>query len=102
MIELLGSSVDMLGTCSGASRGWISVAPREESVVWADTSSFARYEFYPGSSPGSEFIMMILPALTATGFNNYGAFRSMALALSDYYSHIGGSGRPIIQLQLTR
>jgi hypothetical protein len=101
MMHSLRSSVDMLGSCSGASRGWISVAPREESLVWADTSSFARYEFYPGDSAGSEFIRMILPALSAANFNNYGTFRSMALALSAYYSHIGNAGRPMIQIQLT-
>ena len=101
-IHMLRDSVDMLATCGGASDGWISVAPRLTHSLWPDTADFARYEFYPGESPGSEFIQMILPALSSTDFNHYGTFRALSIVFSEYYSHLGGSGRPMIQEQLTQ
>lgn len=101
-IHMLRDSVDMLATCGGASQGWISVSPRLTHTLWPDTSDFARYEFYPGDSPGSEFIRMILPALGTTDFNHYGTFRALSIVLSDYYHHLNGNGTPTILIHLSQ
>ena len=98
---MLRDAVDLLSTCSRVSQGWISVAPRQENALWADTSAFARYEFSSRDSHGSEFIRTILPALRTTGLNNYGVFRALALAVADYHGHIGQSGPPTMLIQLT-
>ena len=102
-LGVLSDAVDLLAACTRASQGgWISVSPRETNLLWADTSRFARYEFSPGESPGSEFIQRILPALRDTDMNNYGVLRSLSVALSLYQVHIGTSGTPMIQIELTK
>lgn len=101
-LQLLSDAVDMLGTCAGAGEGWISVSPRQSHTLWPDTSAFARYEFFPGDSPGAEFIQRITPILVSTNMNNYGVLRAMSNALSLYWGHIDISDRPMIQIQLSK
>lgn len=102
MVHLLTNAVTMLATCTGARQGWISVAPRTSHFLRAETSRYARYNFSPGREPALEFMRMILPVLTATDMNNYGVLREMAIALSRYYAHIGNSGTPMIQIELSK
>jgi hypothetical protein len=99
-MQTLNNSVCFLAMCRGASNGWISVAPRRSRTLWVDTVGFARYDFSPGNSPGSEFIQTIVPALRATDMNNYGVLRSLSIVLSRYQQHIGDGGTPMIQIQL--
>lgn len=102
-LHTLSDAVSLLAACTGASQGgWISVAPRETSLLLPDTSRFARYEFSPGRSPGSEFMQRIIPALNDTDMNNYGVLRSLSIALSLYQVHISISATPMIQIQLTK
>ncbi|MBK7707425.1 MAG: hypothetical protein IPN69_17980 [Acidobacteria bacterium] len=101
-LHTLCGAVDQLAMCSGANRGWISVAPRQTHALWPDTNRFARYDFSPGREPGAEFMRCILPILEATGMANYGVLMAMSLALSGYRSHIGSSGTPMIQIELWR
>jgi hypothetical protein len=99
---LLRNAVDSLGLYAQARDGWIAVSARQVNTLWADTSSFARYEFFPGDSPGAEFIRNIMPALTAADLNDMGVFRAMARALDLYDVHLNGSGRPRILIQLSK
>jgi hypothetical protein len=101
MLQLLKDSVGYLAICDGASDGWIAVAPSQSHTLWPDTTSFARYEFYPGDDPGSEFVQRIIPALTATDLNDMGVFRYMAIALGGYSNVLNEHGRPRILIQLS-
>lgn len=97
----LRSSVDSLATCSGAANGWISVYTVQTHWVWPDTNSHSCFRFENSDNPGADFIRTILPGLNSTGFNHYGAFRAMALAIARYDDRLGGSGTPILRLALS-
>jgi hypothetical protein len=97
----LRSAVDSLAMCQGAANGWISVYAVRRHLLWPDTNSHTCYRFAPGEDPGSEFIRMILPGLTSTGFNHYGSFRAMALMIARYNDRIGNVGTPILRLELS-
>ncbi len=102
MIELLRSTVNYLAIGRNTSRGWIAVSTRTSSLLWADSTGFARYEFYDDDDAGYEFIRMILPSLTESGFNHYGTFRALAMAISSFDSHMPNSGPPTLLLQLSK
>lgn len=102
MTELLRSTVNFLAIGRNTSRGWISVGSRTASAVWADSTGFARYEFYDDDDPGAEFIRTILPSLRESGFNNYGTFRALAMAISLFDSHRPSSGPPTLLIQLSK
>ena len=97
----LRNAVDSLAMCPGAANGWISVYTVRTHVLWPDTNAHSCYRFDPGDNPGAEFIRTILPGLSSTGFNHYGAFRAMALTIARYNEHINGEGTPILRLELS-
>lgn len=88
MTDLLRSTVNFLAMNRNTSRGWISVSSRESSLVWADSTGFARYEFNSDDDPGVEFIRTILPSLRESGFNHYGTFRALSMAITTFDTHI--------------
>ncbi|QYO65002.1 hypothetical protein [Leptolyngbya sp. 7M] len=65
-------------------------------------TGFARYDFIAGEDAASEFIRAILPALTASGFNNYGVFRALSGAITAYNEHRPSSGPPMLLMQLSK
>jgi hypothetical protein len=101
-LHTLRTAVDLLATCNDARDGWISVYANQSHLLWVDTARIAVYDFTPGDNPSSEFMVKIMPVLTATGMNNFGVLMQMSMALSRYYDRIGTSGRPMIQIQLFR
>jgi len=101
-LHLLNDSVCFLAMCDDASDGWISVSCTQSHLLWPDTKSIARYNFQPGDSPGAEFIKAIGPALKATDMDNWGVLAALSIVLSKFYDLIGQSGRPIINIMLSR
>src|SRR5262249_34640580 len=88
-IQLLRDEVNHVAhEAHSAEDGWIAVATRVSRSYWADEASFARFYFRGSTDPGTDFIMTILPALTETGFNNFGVFQSMYRALNAYRDHM--------------
>jgi hypothetical protein len=73
---------------SQASNGWISVAARESHLLWPDTGAYAEYKFYPGDSPGAEFIKKIGPALKEANLATWGVLRMLALVIAKFENHI--------------
>jgi hypothetical protein len=98
----LDNAVSFLAMCSGSSDGWISVSSTKRNYIFPNTSGFFRYNFLPGDSPGSEFIRGITPGLKNTEMNTWGVLFVLANVLSKFYNHIGDSGRPIINIQLSK
>jgi hypothetical protein len=104
MIEfchMLSNAVCFLAMKGGASDGWIFVSARESHLLWPDTGGNAKYSFYPGDSPGTEFIRKIKPALEEADMANWGVLRMIALVLTRFDAHIPDSARPIISIQLS-
>ncbi|MBX3289229.1 MAG: hypothetical protein KF855_07770 [Acidobacteria bacterium] len=97
----LSNAVSFLAMCSGSSDGWISVSARETHLLWPDTMAIAKYQFYPGNSPGTEFIKKISPVLKKTDMANWGVLRMLGIALGKYSNHIDSSATPMINIQLT-
>lgn len=98
--HLLSQAVCFLAMKGGAANGWIFVAAREEHVLWPDTGGNGKYEFYPGDSPGTEFLRKIKPALEEADMANWGVLRMLTLVLSRYDAHIPDSARPMINIEL--
>lgn len=98
----LSTAVGILAMCDGAGEGWISVSARETSVLWPDTVRFSKYDFSPGDSPGAEFIAKIGPSLKDTDLNDWGVLCMLSIVISSYSVHIGGTGRPMLNIQLTK
>jgi hypothetical protein len=98
--QLLDTAVGLLAAKSGASEGWISVAPRLDRLLLPNVSRIARYSFSPGDNPGAEFIRTISPALRDTDMHNWGTLRQLAEALGRYELTLDGHGTPMIQIQL--
>ena len=84
------------------SNGWISVSANQDALIGPGPTGFARYEFYNDADPGGEFIRTILPALNSSGFNNYGVFRAIALAVSSFSQHRPSSGPPMMLIQMSK
>lgn len=97
----LSNAVCFLAMCSESSNGWISVSARETHALWPDTVAIATYRFDPSDSPGAEFVKKIAPVLKETDMANWGVLRMLGIVLAKYSAHIGSSGRPIINIQLT-
>lgn len=97
----LSNSVCFLAMCSGASDGWIAVTCRETHLLWPDTGANAKYQFYPGDSPGTEFIRKVGPAMKAANQANWGVLRMLGIVLAKYSNHIGESATPIINIEIT-
>ena len=99
-LHMLSNTVCFLAMKGGASDGWIFVAAREEHLLWPDTGGNGKYSFYPGDSPGTEFIKKIAPALKEADMANWGVLRMLALVLAKFDNHIPDSARPIINIEL--
>lgn len=99
-LHLLSNSVCFLAMKQGASGGSIFVAARESHLLWPDTGANAEYKFYPGESPGTEFVKKIAPALKAADMANWGVLRMLALVLAKYDNHISDSATPRINITL--
>lgn len=97
----LSNAVCFLAMCSGSSNGWIAVSAREKRWYWPDAVGFEKYQFYPGDSPGTEFIKKIAPVLKETDMANWGVLRMLGIVLAKYSNHIDSSARPMISIQLT-
>jgi hypothetical protein len=97
----LNNAVSFLAMKSGASNGWIAVSSTQKNTLWADTVSFAKYDFRPGNSPGAEFIKKIGPGLKETDMNNFGVLMALGIVLSKYSNHISDSDTPMINIQLS-
>ncbi len=102
MIHLLRSTVSFLAMNRNTNRGWISVSTRAASAVWADSTGFATYYFLNDADPGGEFIRTILPSMRESGFENYGTFRALAMAITAYDAHRPSSGPPTLLIQLSK
>lgn len=99
-LHLLSNAVCFLAMKQRASTGWIFVAARETHVLWPDTGGNAKYKFYPGDSPGTEFVKKIAPALKEADMANWGVLRMLALVLAKFDNHIADSARPMINIEL--
>lgn len=97
----LSNAVSFLAMCSGSSNGWIAVSVRQTHIAWPDTVAFDKYEFYPGDSPGTEFIRKIRPILSSTDTANWGVMRMIGEVLARYSNHIDSSATPMINIQIT-
>ncbi len=102
MMHLLRTTVDLLAAERNVRGGWISVSLQRSNLLTPDSSDFAKFDFYPDEAdPGGEFIRTIVRPLSSTGFNHYGTFRAMALAISAYSQHHPSSGPPMLLMQLS-
>lgn len=102
MTDLLRTQVTLLAARRSNSNGWISVSANQDALIGPGPTGFARYEFYNDADPGGEFIRTILPALNSSGFNNYGVFRAIALAVSSFSQHRPSSGPPMMLIQMSK
>lgn len=100
-MHLLSNSVCFLAMKQGASNGSIFVAARESHLLWPDTGENANYKFFPGDSPGTEFVKKIAPALKEANMANWGVLRMLALVLAKFDNHISDSDTPRIIIQLS-
>lgn len=102
MIHTLRSSVNFLAMNRNTTRGWITVSSRTSSLVWADSTGVATYYFSADDDAGDEFIRTILPSLRESGFENYGTFRALSMAITAYDGHRPNSGPPTLLIQLSK
>jgi len=100
MLNTLDIGVTALAACTGQG-GWISVSPRKTHALWPDTSRFARYDFSPGDSPGSEFVQRILPALRDTDMMNFGVLAQLSNACNLYAGDLPDNATPMLLIELT-
>jgi hypothetical protein len=100
-LHLLSNAVCFLAMKGGAANGWIFVAARETHLLWPDTGGNGKYRFYPGDSPGAEFMKKVGPALKEADMATWGVLRMLALVLARFDNHISGSATPMINIQLT-
>ncbi|HLJ49154.1 MAG TPA: hypothetical protein VKU01_24230 [Bryobacteraceae bacterium] len=101
-LHTLNDAVCFLAMCADASDGWISLSCTKSHVLWPDTKSFARYNFWPGDNPGAEFIKLIGKGLQDTDFDNWGTLAALSIVLAKYYDQIGQNDRPMINIMLDR
>jgi len=98
--SLMRDQVTLLAMHPRAHGGWISVYANKSNLIMPDTNSIARYNFFPGVSPGAEFFTRIAPTLTATDMNNYGVLLQIAMALSHFHGRTRRNVSPMISIQL--
>lgn len=99
-LHSLSNVVTFLAMKPQASNGWVFVAARESHFLWPDTGGNGEYKFYPGESPGLEFMKKIGPALKAANMANWGVLRELVACLGQFERH-SGSRRPVINIQLS-
>ena len=101
-LHLVTQAVDLIAADSNTEGGWIAVSCQTSRTLRSDLSGFARYDFHPNESPGSEFVQRVTPALVSTEMNNYGVLFEMSNALSGYQGRSNRSDTPMLLIQLTK
>jgi hypothetical protein len=99
-LHLITSSVDAIAMNPRARDGWITVHCRRASLIWADSTRFARYRFSPLEEPGLEFARAIFPALEETDYNTWGVLRQLGLVLYRYSTDLQSSSTPMLSIQV--
>jgi hypothetical protein len=101
-VRSLKQAVDLLAMHTSPWKGWITVFSREKHALWADDTSYDEYSFFPGDSPGTEFVKKIAPGLKRTDMDNFGVLMYLARVLSSYEGRLGKNDRPMINIQLSK
>jgi hypothetical protein len=99
-LHLVTEGVDAIAISANTTRGWIAVSCEKRHLLWPSTMGFARYDFNPGDSPGSEFVHRITPALVSADFNYYGVLREISNVLSRYQDTLTQSDTAMLMIQL--
>ena len=99
-LRLMKQSVDLLAIRPHSGSRWISVSTRESHVLWVDDAGFGKYQFFPGSDPGTEFFEKIKKPLEDTDLNNYGVLRMIAMVVSMYHQHLDRTNSRHVMLSI--
>lgn len=101
-LHVLKNCVDSLAMCDDAGNGWICVSSIEKRFILSDNFGFGKYEFDPGDDPGTEFMKIIGPGLANCGMDNWGVLRILVIVLTRYSDVLGQSGKPVLNIQLSK
>ena len=96
-------TVDMLCARNGDRPGWIYVSCSQSHLLWPATTAHTNYGLdFRGDGVGRDFVRHLVPVLTATGFNHYGSFRALYLALNGYDAVLQDSDLVMITINLSQ
>lgn len=99
----VSDTVDMLCAKNADRPGWIYLSCNQSHLLWPDTTAQTNYPLdHRGEGPGRDFVRTIVPVLTATGFNHYGSFRAIYLALTGYDGVLQDSDLVMITINLSQ